>query len=90
MTLSDSPLRLLVKTYASGLLNRDQYLDIRQELLKKLSTHGEISHEDLQNFLSIHMDTRQPSTVTSYSVSDWIIIVLGLIAATVMGFVLYG
>ena len=90
MTLSDTPLRLLVKTYANGLLNRDQYLDIRQELLKKLSTHGEISHEDLQNFLNIHMDTMQPSTVTSYSVSDWIIIVLGIIAATVMGFVLYG
>lgn len=90
MTLSDTPLRLLVKTYANGLLNRDQYLDIRQELLKKLSTHGEISHEDLQNFLSIHMDTRQPSATTSYSVSDWIIIILGLIAATVLGFVLYG
>jgi hypothetical protein len=89
MTLSDTPLRLLVKTYANGLVNRDQYLDIRQELLRKLSAHGEISHEDLQNFLNIQLDTRKPSTITSYSLSDWIIILLGLIAAAVLGFLLY-
>lgn len=90
MTLSDTPLRLLVKAYASGLLDRKQYLDIRQQLLKKLSHHGNISHDDLQNFMSIHMDTEQHSVTRSYSISDWIIIVLGLIAATVLGFVLYG
>jgi len=37
MTLTNSPVRLLVKTYANGLLERKQYLEIRQQLLRKLS-----------------------------------------------------
>lgn len=89
MTLTDTPLRLLVKTYANGLVDRKQYLEIRHQLLKKLSSHGSIAHEDLQNFLSLHMDTEEPSVTKNYSASDWVIIILGLLAAVVLGLVLY-
>lgn len=90
MTLTNTPLRLLVKTYANGLIDRSQYLEVRQQLLKKLSSHGELSHEDLQNFLSIFMDTEEDQQESKqYSFSDWIIIVLGLMAAVVLAFVLY-
>lgn len=89
MTLSNSPIRLLVKSYANGLLDREQYLEIRQQLLKKLSTHGTLTHSDLQNFLNIHMETDDPSATRRYSTSDWVIIVLGLMAAATLGFILY-
>lgn len=89
MKLAESPLRLLVKSYANGLLNRDQYLDVRQQLLKKLSTQGSITHEDLKNLLSIYQDTDKLSTLNNYTVSDWIIIILGLLAALTLGVILY-
>ncbi len=90
MTQSNSPLRLLVKSYASGLLNRRQYLEIRQQLLKKLSIQGSISQDDLKNFLKIHTDTDEASlSANGYSPSDWIIILLGLFAAAALGVILY-
>lgn len=90
MTLTDTPLRLLVKTYANGLLDRKQYLEIRSQLLKKLARQGSITHDDLQNFLSLHRGTDEPSAINIYTASDWIIIILGLLAAVVLGLVLYG
>lgn len=84
-----SPLRLLVKSYESGLLERDQYLKVRQQLLKKLSSNGMITQEDLKNFLSIYQDDEQKKSFNNYSVSDWIIIMLGLFAAATLGIFLY-
>ena len=84
-----SPLRLLVKSYENGLLDRDQYLEVRQQLLKKLSSIGKITQEDLRNFLEIYQDTEQQDSLKSYSASDWIIIILGLLAAATLGIVLY-
>jgi len=90
MTLSNTPLRLLVKSYANGLLDRQQYLDIRQQILKKLSTKGNISNDDLQNFLKIYQDTSDNKTSSRYSPTDWLIIALGLAAASALGFILFG
>ena len=85
-----SPLRLLIKSYDSGLLTRDQYLQVRSELLKKLARKGQVSHEDLSNFMKIYQDTEEISTSKSYSASDWVIIILGLMAAGALAFILYG
>jgi hypothetical protein len=84
-----SPLRLLVKSYSNGLLNREQYLQVRSQLLKKLSTRGKATHGDLSNFLKIHQDTESLSSNRSYTASDWIIIVLGLLAAITLAYILY-
>jgi hypothetical protein len=85
----DSPLRLLVKSYASQIINRQQYLKIRAELLKKLSTQGEISHAEVKNFIDIQQGSGDLENMRQYSFSDWIIIVLGLTAAAAMAWFLY-
>jgi hypothetical protein len=85
-----SSLRLLVKSYSSDLLTRDQYLEVRSQLLKKLALQGSVSHEELSNFMKIYQDTGEVSVNKSYSSSDWIIIILGLLAAIVLAFILYG
>lgn len=89
MTLSNTPLRLLVKSYSNGLLDRKQYLKIRLQLLKKLSSHGNITHDDLQNFMKIHQNDFKQTSVNQYSGYDWVIIILGLMAATALGIILY-
>jgi endo-1,4-beta-mannosidase len=85
----DSPLRLLVKSYTNGIIERDQYLKIRAEVLKKLSIQGEVSHEEVKNFIHIQQDSGELEHKKQYSPSDWIIIALGLIAALIMGLFLY-
>lgn len=85
-----SPLRLLIKSYDSGLLTREQYLQIRSEILKKLARKGQVTHEDLSNFMKIHQDSGEVTASKSYSSSDWIIIILGLLAAIALAFILYG
>ena len=40
MTPSASPLRVLAKTYANELISRDQYVEIRAQLLKRLQESG--------------------------------------------------
>lgn len=85
-----SPLRLLVKNYSNRLLTRSQYLDVRSQLLKRLALHGKVTHEELANFMKIHLETGEVSASKSYSYSDWIIIILGLLAAIALGFILYG
>lgn len=86
---NDSALRLLVKSYANGLLERNQYLDIRQKLLKRLSSKGEITHKDLQYFMNKYQETEQESIWKNYSISDWIIIILGFMAAATLAIFLY-
>ncbi len=88
-----SPFRLLTKTYASQILTREEYIKIRAKLLRKLQADGSVSEEDLKNFTSVtNSDVFQEAEaeeVETYSLSDWITIGLGLIAAAVLGFVLY-
>ena len=90
MKLDNTALRLLVKSYANGLLERQQYLKIRQQLLNKLSSEGEINQEDLQNFMKLHHESENRSAMTSYSASDWLIIALGLLAAATLALILFG
>ncbi len=85
-----SPLRLLAKTYASDLISRDQYIEIRAQLLKKLQINGRIDESDLRNFTAINQSSKSPRVQKSYTSSDWIIIALGLAASAALALVLYG
>ena len=89
MSRSISPFRLLSKTYASHMLTREQYVLIRAQLLKKLQHQGKVTEDDLKNLTEITHGNIAPHVEKSYSPSDWIIIGLGLLAAIVLGFVLY-
>jgi hypothetical protein len=85
-----SPLRLLAKTYANELITREQYVEIRAHLLKRLEKKGAITAADLKNFSSLIQGPEPAPEVRSYTSSDWLIISLGLVAAAVLAFVLYG
>ena len=85
-----SPLRLLAKTYANDLISREQYIEIRAQLLKRLQSKGSIDESDLNNFTAIAQGSEIPETRKSYPSSDWIIIGLGLAASAVLAWVLYG
>ena len=86
-----SPLRLLAKTYANDLISREQYVEIRAQLLKKLQNKGKIDDTDLKNFTAITQSNETaPRAQKSYTSSDWIIIALGLAASAVLAYVLYG
>ena len=85
-----SPLRLLAKTYANELITRDQYVEIRAHLLKRLEKKGKITDADLKNFTTLTQGPEPASEARSYTSSDWFIIALGLIAAAILAFVLYG
>jgi len=89
MSVPISPFRLLAKTYANQIVSREQYISIRAQLLKKLQQQGEVTEEDLNNFTSIIHGNKSPQVEKSYSSTDWLIIGLGLVAAIVLGFVLY-
>ncbi len=89
MSKPTSPFRLLTKTYASQILSREEYVLIRAQLLKKLQTIGKITEEDLKNLTKLTSSTVYQKEEKSYSLSDWIIIALGLSAAMILGFVLY-
>ena len=84
-----SPFRLLVKSYASNVITREEYVKIRSQLLNKLQATGQIEEEDLNNFTSISQGTPSPKTEKSYSSADWIIIILGLTASAVLAYILY-
>jgi hypothetical protein len=91
MNNSPSPFRYLARTYASDLISREHYVIIRAQLLKKLQSNGSIGDEDLQNFIRLTQGSGdKPKTERSYTSSDWIIIALGIAAAVVLGYVLYG
>jgi len=90
MEKQTSPLRLLAKTYANDLISREQYAEIRSQLLKRLETQGNIDESDLKNFTAITQNTESPKAERSYTPSDWIIIALGLAASVVLAYVLYG
>jgi hypothetical protein len=85
-----SPLRLLAKTYANELITREQYVEIRAQLLKRLESNGKITAADLKNFTNLIQGPEPAPQVRSYTTSDWLIISMGLVASAVLAFVLYG
>lgn len=90
-TPASSPLRYLAKAYANDLISREHYILVRGQLLKKLQSKGSIKEEDMQNYIRIAQGkSDKPKTEKSYSSTDWIIIVLGIAASIVLGYVLYG
>ena len=89
MELEVSPLRLLAKTYSNDLISRDQYVEIRAQLLKKLQSKGQIDETDLRNFTVLIRNAPSPRAHKSYTSADWIIITLGLVASGVLAYVLY-
>jgi len=90
MERKSSPLRLLAKTYANDLISREQYIEIRAQLLKRLESKGSIAESDLKNFTALTQGSESPKAQKSYTPSDWIIIALGLAASAVLAYVLYG
>ena len=90
MNQRGSPLRLLAKTYANDLISRQQYIEIRAQLLKRIESKGHIDESDLNNFTAINHGSESPKVQKSYTSSDWVIIALGLAASAVLAFVLYG
>lgn len=90
MKLLSSPLRKLAKTYANDLISREQYVEIRAQLLKRLESKGSIDESDLKNYMVLIQDPDTPRTRRSYTSSDWIIITLGVAASAVLAYVLYG
>ena len=89
MNQTGSPLRLLAKTYANDLITREQYIEIRAQLLKRLESSGKINESDLKNFTALTQGPEPANVQRSYTSSDWFIIALGLAASAVLAFVLY-
>ena len=89
MILSNTPLRMLVKSYTNGLLTRRQYLEIRKRLLNSLAQKGSLSHQELEQLMKLDNKEENPRVFKKYSGSDWFIIALGLLAAGAMGYILY-
>jgi len=90
MSSYGTPLRLLAKTYANELVTREQYIEIRAHLLKRLATKGKLTDADLKNFTTLTQGPEPAPEAQNYTFSDWLIIALGLVAAVVLAFVLYG
>ncbi|MDJ0832678.1 MAG: hypothetical protein QNJ69_04090 [Gammaproteobacteria bacterium] len=90
MRMSNSPLRLLVKSYADNMMERKHYLKIRKQLLNKLEFSGSISHEELLEMMEVHKTRKGERLSERYSKSDWLIIALGLTAAAGLGLILFG
>jgi hypothetical protein len=90
MDRHNSPLRMLAKTHANALITREQYIEIRARLLKKLETKGRIDESDLSNFTTLVQKSNNNKSQKNYGASDWIIIGLGLAASAVLAYVLYG
>ncbi len=88
MKLENTPLRILVKQYASGLIDREQYLLIRARLLQRLETRGKLSQRDLEQ-LSKDLGKPPETSESHYSASDWVITLLGVAAAIALGVILY-
>ena len=89
MERRNSPLRMLAKTHANALISREQYIEIRARMLKKLESKGRIDESDLTNFTALVQKTGGGKSQKPYSPSDWIIIGLGIAASAVLAYVLY-
>ncbi len=80
----------VIKTYAIDLISREQYIEIRAQLLKRLEANGKITESDLRNFTALTQDPDPEVKQSSYTSSDWVIIGPGLAASVVLAFVRYG
>ncbi len=91
MKLDNTPLRTLVKTFAGGIIDRNEYLDIRSRLLQKLEREGRITDSDLKRLMDAETsrDDDVPVATSKYTATDWILILLGLGAAIGLGIILY-
>ncbi len=85
-----SPFRYLAKTYSDELISREHYVSVRAQLLKRLQSKGIVGDDDLQDFIRLAKGEDQPIIQKTYTSSDWIIILLGIVATIVLGYVLYG
>ncbi len=89
--VEQSPFRLLAREYAADMLTREDYIKVRAHLLVLLQNKGKVDMQDLDNFLRLHQvnadDDEAPKE--GYSVSDWLIISLGLVASIVLAYILY-
>jgi hypothetical protein len=91
MDNSPSSFRMLVKSYINHVISREEYVKIRSQMLKQLQSNGSTKEPIVKNFSLISQFTNaNPLTQESYSASDWIIIILGLIASVVLGLIVYG
>ena len=90
MRMSNTPLRKLAQTYANDLISREQYVEIRAQLLKRLESKGRIDEADLKNYTALTPGPDTPKAQRTYTSSDWIIIALGLAASAALAYVLYG
>ncbi len=86
----NSPFRYLAKTYSDELISREHYVSVRAQLLKRLQSKGIVGDDDLQDFIRLAKGEDQPIIQKTYTSSDWIIILLGIVATIVLGYVLYG
>ncbi len=84
-----SPLRQLVQAHTEQLITREEYLHIRTLLLNKLEQTGEISSNDLENFLNLKNVSAKNINQPQYSFSDILITGLGLLAAAILAYMLY-
>lgn len=89
MSQPQSPFRLLSRSYSNQVVTRDQYVLIRNQLLKKLQSEGNVTEEDLEKITNVACGKSTQDVEKKYSSYDWIIISLGVIAAIVLAFVLY-
>lgn len=89
MSDQSSPFRLLSKSRSNQILTREQYVKTRTQLLKILQANGQVTEDDLRKITDNLQEKNPPKVEKSYSPSDWIIIALGLIAAFVLGAILY-
>ena len=89
MTERDSPFRLLSKTRSNQILTREQYVAARNELLKILQTRGSVTEQDLHKITDKMKQRRRRLGSQRLTFWHWVIIALGLIAALVLGAVLY-
>ncbi len=86
----NSPFRYLAMTYSNELISREHYVSVRAQLLKRLQSKGIVGDDDLQDFIRLAKGEDQPIIQKTYTSSDWIIILLGIVATIVLGYVLYG
>jgi len=90
MKLDNTPLRKLVKHFASGNLEREQYVQLRARLLQRLEQKKALTEKDLEQVLDGSRDADPPQAPPRrYSRSDWIIVILGFAAALALGVILY-
>ncbi len=89
MKLDNTPLRNLVKAFAGGAIDREEYVRIRARLLQKLEDQGQVTENDLKKLLQEVPEDGPTAPGDRYSRMDWLLILLGLGAALGLALILY-